>query len=155
MSDSSLKGLYFSRCIVFFYRNSFPKEHAVALKDMLMDLTGKAIANGRSKVILRKLYAAVSVYIIITLWVAFLKFVQLSQLALKLHPTRPSQWPDWILATVTYISGHGVSPELLLEFLAIVPEEIRTSDLITTTKCVRVRPLWRVCFIMPQLVECR
>ncbi|KAF8523853.1 ARM repeat-containing protein [Gautieria morchelliformis] len=96
--------------------DSFPKDHAAALKDVMMDLTGKSIANGRSKVILRKLYVA------------------LAQLALKLHPTRPSQWPDWILATVTHFSGRGASREQLLDFLSIVPEEVRTSDLISTTK---------------------
>ncbi|KAF8591613.1 ARM repeat-containing protein [Ramaria rubella] len=96
--------------------DSFPKENAVALKDILVELTGEAIGNGKSKVILRKLYVA------------------LCQLALKLHPTRPSQWPDWILASVTYFSGHGASNEQLMDFLAIVPEDIRTSDLISTTK---------------------
>ncbi|KAF8511488.1 ARM repeat-containing protein [Hysterangium stoloniferum] len=95
---------------------SFPRQHAVGLKDLLLESTCRAITANRSNVILRKLYVA------------------LSQLALKLHPTRPSQWPDWILATVTHLSGHGASPEQLLDFLAIVPEEIRTSDLIGTTK---------------------
>lgn len=62
--------------------------------------------------------------------------LQLVQLALKLHPTRPSQWPHWVLSTIAYFSGLGVSTEHLLEFLAIVPEEIRTSDLLNATKLV-------------------
>lgn len=42
------------------YRDSFPKDRAVELKELLLDITGKCIASGRSKVILRKLFVAVS-----------------------------------------------------------------------------------------------
>lgn len=61
--DSSVMWFITERTHIL-HRDSFPKEHAVALKDMLMELTGKSIASGRSKVILRKLYVAVSVYTI-------------------------------------------------------------------------------------------
>ncbi|KIJ41891.1 hypothetical protein M422DRAFT_68108 [Sphaerobolus stellatus SS14] len=98
--------------------DSFPKDHAVELKDMLLDLTGKAIISGKSRVIIRKLY------------------VTLVQLAFKLHPTRPSQWPEWVLATIAYFSGRGVSSEQILDFLAIIPEEVRTADFLNATKMV-------------------
>ena len=41
------------------YRESFPKEHAVDLKDLILDITGASILAGRSNVTLRKLFVSV------------------------------------------------------------------------------------------------
>ena len=50
---------------------------------------------------------------------------QLSSLALKLVPLHPTRWPDWILQCVTSLSGNGASNEYILDFLAIVAEEVK------------------------------
>ena len=42
------------------FRDSFPKEHTDLLRDMMIQLTAHSIAVGRNKVILRKLFVAVS-----------------------------------------------------------------------------------------------
>jgi hypothetical protein len=65
---------------------------------------------------------------------SFLFFTKLTSLALKLSPTRPSQWPDWIIMCVTYLSGRGVPTEHLLDFLSIVAEEVDTADLLGSSK---------------------
>ncbi|THH20956.1 hypothetical protein EW146_g521 [Bondarzewia mesenterica] len=97
---------------------NFPKDHAVQLKELLLDVTGKSIVTGRSKVILRKL------------------FVSLSSLALKLSPTEPSQWPDWILATIAAeeISGADLlapkksqMQQTLLDAVPMVTQAINVS----------------------------
>lgn len=41
------------------HRESFPKEHAVDLKDLILDITGASILAGRSNVTLRKLFVSV------------------------------------------------------------------------------------------------
>ena len=41
-------------------RAAFPQEHALQLRDMMLEITSRAIAGGRNKVILRKLFVAVS-----------------------------------------------------------------------------------------------
>lgn len=96
--------------------SQFPQEYALQLRDMLIDLTGRAIANGRSKIILRKL------------------FVAICSLALKIVPQSSSQWPDWLVSTVQGLSSLGATPEHLLDFLAIVAEEIETADLLAPKK---------------------
>jgi hypothetical protein len=60
--------------------------------------------------------------------------LQLSSLALKLAPVYPTLWPDWIMACVTYLSGRGASTESILDFLAIVAEEVETADLLGSNK---------------------
>lgn len=40
-------------------RVTFPEEHATQLRDMILDVTGRAMGSGKNKVILRKLYVAV------------------------------------------------------------------------------------------------
>lgn len=59
---------------------------------------------------------------------------QLTSLALKLVPGHPTKWPDWILSCVTSFSGHGSSPESILDFLTIVAEEMETADLLGASK---------------------
>ena len=61
---------------------------------------------------------------------------ELSAIAIKLPPLHPSQWPDWILAAVTYFSGRGVATEHILDFLSIAAERLISADLIGPTKCV-------------------
>jgi hypothetical protein len=59
---------------------------------------------------------------------------QLSAIALKLAPVHPTQWPDWILASVTYFSGRGSPTEHILDFLSIAAEEVDTADLLGSNK---------------------
>ncbi|CCM04086.1 uncharacterized protein FIBRA_06245 [Fibroporia radiculosa] len=94
----------------------FPQEHALQLRDMVVDLTGRLIAAGRSKVILRKL------------------FVAITSLALKLCPGTPSRWPDWLTYCVNTMSSLGGTTEHILDFLAIVAEEVETADLLPPSK---------------------
>ncbi|TFK33337.1 armadillo-type protein [Crucibulum laeve] len=96
--------------------DTFPSEHAERLRDLLVQLTAHAIAIGRSKFILRKL------------------FVALTSLALKLVPGRPTRWPDWILACVAAFSGRGAPVEHIHDFLSIVAEEVNNADLIGASK---------------------
>ncbi|KAI0076848.1 ARM repeat-containing protein [Panus rudis PR-1116 ss-1] len=103
--------------------SSFPEANAVQLKDMIINLTGHAIAAGQSKVILRKL------------------FVAISSLALKLAPSQPTQWPDWLVSSVQALSSLGASREHLLDFLAIVAEEIESADLLAPKKAAMMRSL--------------
>lgn len=46
------------------FREAFPQEHAVALRDMLLQLTAHSMVIGRNKVILRKLFVAVRLSIL-------------------------------------------------------------------------------------------
>jgi hypothetical protein len=90
----------------------------------MVQLTAHAIAMGRGKVILRKLFVAVR----------FRLSDQLTSLALKLVPGRPTRWPDWIMACVTSFSGVGAPTEHILDFLAIVAEEVGSADLLGQSK---------------------
>ncbi|KAF8064415.1 armadillo-type protein [Lyophyllum atratum] len=94
----------------------FPEEHAIRLRDLLVQLTSHSMATGRSKIILRKL------------------FVALSSLALKLVPGHPSRWPDWIMACAMSFSGHRAPTEHIHDFLAIVAEEVGNADLLGPSK---------------------
>ncbi|KAL0062877.1 hypothetical protein AAF712_010197 [Marasmius tenuissimus] len=96
--------------------SSFPDEHAEALRDLLVQLTAHSAAVGKKKVVLRKL------------------FVALTSLALKLVPQHPTRWPDWILTCVTSMSGRGAATEHIHDFLAIVAEEVASADLIGSSK---------------------
>uniref|UniRef100_A0A0W0G8H2 Uncharacterized protein n=1 Tax=Moniliophthora roreri TaxID=221103 RepID=A0A0W0G8H2_MONRR len=96
--------------------SSFPQEHAESLRDMLIQLTAHSVSVGKSKVILRKL------------------FVALSSLALKLVPHHPTRWSDWILTCVTSFSGKRAAAEHIHDFLAIVAEEVSSADLIGASK---------------------
>ncbi|KAI0350564.1 ARM repeat-containing protein [Trametes cingulata] len=96
--------------------DTVPSDAAVQLRDMLLELTGRAISSGQNKVTLRKL------------------FVAITSLAIKLHPGSPSRWPDWLSSTLTTFSGMGVPREHLMDFLAIVAEEVETADLLPPGK---------------------
>ncbi|KZT19856.1 ARM repeat-containing protein [Neolentinus lepideus HHB14362 ss-1] len=96
--------------------DQFPQHRAVELRDIVLGLTIRAINAGRSKVILRKLY------------------VSLTSLALKLVPSHPDQWPSWVLSSVTYLSENGAITEQILDFLAIIAEEIESADLLQPTR---------------------
>lgn len=50
-------------------------------------------------------------------------------LALRLTATNPPQWPNWVVSSVGELSSLGLSPENLLDYLAIVAEEAHRSDL--------------------------
>ncbi|KAH7905355.1 armadillo-type protein [Hygrophoropsis aurantiaca] len=105
----------------------FPRENASQLRDLMLELTSYCILSGRNKVILRKL------------------FVALASLALKIAPfssssstsgqyQSQSQWPDWIIASVNFLSSRGAPSEHILDFLTIVAEEVKTADLIGGAK---------------------
>ncbi|KAH9912340.1 ARM repeat-containing protein [Epithele typhae] len=96
--------------------DSVPEDAAEQLQDMVLQLTGRAVTSGQNKVILRKL------------------FVAITTLAMKLHPRHPSRWPDWLRESVAKLSSMGVSREPMLDFLAIVSEEISSADLLPPTK---------------------
>ncbi|KAG8848646.1 hypothetical protein FRB96_001053 [Tulasnella sp. 330] len=92
----------------------WPHLHVHALRDMLLTLTGRAASRGVSRVVMRKLY------------------VSLSALALRLCPTQPSLWNDWIKdALGALLSG---PPECAPDFLCISIEEVNTADLLPASK---------------------
>ncbi|KAF9529893.1 armadillo-type protein [Crepidotus variabilis] len=96
--------------------DAFPQEHAGSLRDMLLQLTAHSMAIGRNKVILRKLFVAVT------------------SLALKLAPGQPPRWPDWIVSSVTTFSNQGASTDRIHDFLTIVAEEVSNADLLGPSK---------------------
>ncbi|KAI9508978.1 ARM repeat-containing protein [Russula earlei] len=91
---------------------SFPTSHGHELTHFLLNITARSISLGLSKVILRKL------------------FVALSALALRLVPQDPSRWPNWIAATATELSSAGAFNEHVLDFLEIAVEEVNGADLL-------------------------
>ncbi|KAH9886674.1 ARM repeat-containing protein [Cubamyces lactineus] len=96
--------------------DAFPEDAATQLRDMLLELTGRAISSGQNKVILRKL------------------FVAITSLAMKLHPGSPSRWPDWLRSTLGVFASMGVPREHIMDFLAIVAEEVESADLLPPRK---------------------
>ena len=58
---------------------------------------------------------------------------QLSSLAIRVSPER---WPDWISSTVAAFSSRGCSTEKIVDFLAIVAEEVHGADLVQLRKLV-------------------
>ncbi|RPD63454.1 ARM repeat-containing protein [Lentinus tigrinus ALCF2SS1-6] len=96
--------------------DAFPADSAPQLRDTVLELTGRAVSSGQNKVILRKI------------------FVAITALAIKLHPGTPSRWPDWLRSCIGALSGMGVSREHILDFLAIVAEEMETADLLPPHK---------------------
>lgn len=65
---------------------------------------------------------------------------QITSLALKLVPSTSSSassaWPDWILSSVTSLSGRGAPPEHILDFLEIVAQEMSGAEMLAGHKCV-------------------
>ena len=57
---------------------------------------------------------------------------------MKLHPSSPSRWPDWLRSTLSAFSTMGVPREHIMDFLAIVAEEVESADLLPPRKFVRV-----------------
>ncbi|KAH8988411.1 ARM repeat-containing protein [Lactarius akahatsu] len=98
---------------------SFPVDHSEELTVFLLGITGRSIALHLSKVILRKL------------------FVALSALALRLVPQDPPRWPGWIIATATALSGAGASTENILDFFEIAVEEVNGADLLSGEKMLQ------------------
>ncbi|KAF8553854.1 ARM repeat-containing protein [Imleria badia] len=95
---------------------TFPPDNATLLRDLVLELLSHSIVSGKSKIILRKL------------------FVAITSLALKIAPGSPSTWPEWIVSTIEFLSSRGTPTEVLLDFLAIVAEEVETADLIGPSK---------------------
>ncbi|KAI0799725.1 ARM repeat-containing protein [Irpex lacteus] len=94
----------------------FPHEHDAQLRDLLVAITGHSIVSGYNKVILRKL------------------FVAITSLALKLCTQPESVWPEWPASCVQSLSSLGASTESLLDLLAIVAEEVESADLLAPQK---------------------
>ncbi|KAF9037788.1 ARM repeat-containing protein, partial [Hymenopellis radicata] len=95
---------------------SFPEEHHLALRDLLVQLTAYSIQTGHNNVILRKL------------------FIALCSLALKLVPHGDTKWPDWIASIGKAFSAAGVRTGPILDFLSIAAEEVATADLVGVSK---------------------
>ncbi|KIY73852.1 ARM repeat-containing protein [Cylindrobasidium torrendii FP15055 ss-10] len=95
---------------------SFPENNVAALRDLLLQLTVHALVTGKLGVITRKL------------------FVAICALAHKIVPYNTEQWPNWIVHCTEVFSRAGVQTASLLDFLAIVSEEVTTTDLIGVHK---------------------
>ncbi|KAI9431177.1 ARM repeat-containing protein [Lactarius indigo] len=102
---------------------SFPVDHSEELTVFLLGITGRSIALHHNKVILRKL------------------FVALSALALRLVPQDPPRWPGWIIATATALSGAGASTENILDFFEIAVEEVNGADLLSAKRAQMLQSL--------------
>lgn len=63
---------------------------------------------------------------------------QITSLALKLSPQPSNPWPDWVISSVQNLSRHGGTPEHLLDYLAIVAEEVESADLLASTRYMRL-----------------
>ncbi|KIP05962.1 hypothetical protein PHLGIDRAFT_36173 [Phlebiopsis gigantea 11061_1 CR5-6] len=96
--------------------STFPEENTLQLRDLLIDLSGRSMAAGRNKVVLRKLYVA------------------MSSLAIHLCPKTPSEWPDWPQSSIQSLSTLGAPVEALLDYLEIVAEEVASADLLQPQK---------------------
>ncbi|KAG8960035.1 hypothetical protein FRC05_007133 [Tulasnella sp. 425] len=95
--------------------DQWPTLYAQALRDMLLNLTAQAAANGVSRVVMRKLYVA------------------LSSLALRLCPAEPSLWQDWIKDSLVALMATP-AVESAPDFLQIAVEEVRSADLLAAAK---------------------
>lgn len=58
----------------------------------------------------------------------------MTSLALKLAPGNPSRWPDWLMSCINTMSSLGATNEQILDFLAIVAEEVDSADLLPASK---------------------
>ncbi|GJE98643.1 hypothetical protein PsYK624_148780 [Phanerochaete sordida] len=96
--------------------DTFPEESAQQLRDFIVDVTARYMTAPSAKVILRKLYVAIT------------------SLAIHLFPKSPSQWPDWPQSCIQALSSRGATVEALLDFLAIVAEEVEVVALLPPLK---------------------
>ncbi|KAI0087502.1 ARM repeat-containing protein [Irpex rosettiformis] len=94
----------------------FPHEHDLELRDLLVAITGHSIVAGYNKVILRKL------------------FVAITSLALKFCTQIQQTWPEWPASCIQSLSALGASTEPLLDLLAIIAEEVDSADLLAPQK---------------------
>ncbi|KAF7344000.1 hypothetical protein MVEN_01689300 [Mycena venus] len=92
---------------------SLPETEQIALRDALVGLAG---VQGRSRVVRRKLYGA------------------LTALALRLVPPpgpgRQSAWEGWVEGTVASLAGAGAPSEHIHEFLAGAAEDVGAANLL-------------------------
>ncbi|KAI0686931.1 ARM repeat-containing protein [Cytidiella melzeri] len=114
--------------------DSFPHEHHGELRDLLVAVTGHSIVAGYNKVILRKL------------------FVAITSLAMKLCTPSQSEWPEWPLSCVQRLSELGASTESLLDLLAIVAEEVESADLLAPQKSKMERLLGNAVPMVTQVI---
>jgi hypothetical protein len=124
--------------LIRLHREGFPTEHRDKLVPFLLDITGRSVAQGLPKVVLRKLFVAVrrpSLSQPFRFSPPFVDHAQLSALALRLVPQDTPRWPDWIITTATALSSAGASTEHILDFLEIVVEEVNGADLLPTKRC--------------------
>jgi hypothetical protein len=59
---------------------------------------------------------------------------QVTSLALKLVSAPQDQWSEWVLSCTTSFSNRGATTAQILDFLAIVAEEIERADLLGSNK---------------------
>lgn len=118
-------------------RDSVPDDASTQLRDVLLEVTGRAITSGHNRVILRKLFVAVRrVDRVMFCMYCHIGIIQITSLAIKLHPGRSSRWHDWLPSTLNSFASIGVPREHIMDFLAIVAEEVETTDLLPPHRSV-------------------
>ncbi|KAH9851222.1 ARM repeat-containing protein [Lenzites betulinus] len=115
--------------------DSVPDDASTQLRDVLLEVTGRSITSGQSKVILRKL------------------FVAITSLAIKLHPGRSSRWHDWLPSTLNSFASIGVPREHIMDFLAIVAEEVETTDLLPPHRAQMLTSLVEAAQMVTQVIS--
>jgi hypothetical protein len=116
-------------------RDTFPAEHRKDLRDMLLNLTAFSCTASRPRNALRKLFQVVRRQLsILLILVSLPRHIQLATLGMKLAPLDPTEWPDWLMSCITTFSERNVLTEDILDFLAIVAEEVDTADLLSPKK---------------------
>ncbi|KIM23910.1 hypothetical protein M408DRAFT_248853 [Serendipita vermifera MAFF 305830] len=86
--------------------NSIGPDFQLPLRDTMIMLTARAISQSYAKMVLRRLYVAITA------------------LALKLTLTSPPKWPDFLTYTLSILQSQGANTETLLEFMTIAVEEV-------------------------------
>ncbi|PVF99237.1 ARM repeat-containing protein [Serendipita vermifera] len=96
--------------------NSISEDLQLPLRDTVLQLTGQAIVLNRPKLVLRRLYVAITA------------------LALKLTIKSPPKWPDFLTYSLSYLQTQGASRESLLEFMTIAVEEVQRAPRSTSNQ---------------------
>ena len=65
---SRILGQYVAERILEHSRDTFPQDNAIALRDLMLDLTARSVYAGHSKIILRKLFVAVGLICFVIRW---------------------------------------------------------------------------------------
>lgn len=96
--------------------NSLGEDIQLPLRDTVLQLTATAIALQRPKMVLRKLYIAIT------------------SMALKLNTTSPPKWPDFLNYSLSSLQSQGANRETLLEFMTIAVEEVSRASKVASVQ---------------------